>query len=74
MAEICAFGWVAEWFKAAVLKTAYSIAATPSEIQHFRHSSSRNGRILPRFARRAPSHSSAQFVHDLAPSPTTEGE
>jgi hypothetical protein len=25
MAEICAFGWVAEWFKAAVLKTAYRL-------------------------------------------------
>lgn len=63
MQELAVFrgcGEVAEWFKAAVLKTASREHRQPAHFLGTRQNPSRNGRVLHPFAQNMAEHMSAQ--------------
>ena len=59
-ADYRVFGGVAEWFKAAVLKTAIREHRHPAQNSQTRRNPNRNGRVPHPFAKNTPTQESAQ--------------
>jgi hypothetical protein len=65
MAENRGVGQVAEWFKAAVLKTPSGKPSQPAETLHFRHLMARKGRVSGCLAQCVSARTTAQNVREV---------